>query len=138
MKRNDKRAPQILSLTEAPRCKLLGVDFSVLLPRESSEAMEVLLERYPQGHSVPVHRHKECEQFYFLLEGEAEVRVGEKLQKIKATSAVYIPRHTDHSVKNVGEGELVYLVFETYPEGYLPEERTWDSHVQTLRKIYGE
>lgn len=50
--------------------KLLGVDFSVLLQRERSECVEILLERYPKGVAFPVHQHKEFEQTYFVIEGE--------------------------------------------------------------------
>ena len=132
------KKPVITGIDDAPRCKLQGVDFTVLLPREKSEAMEVLLERYPKGLSFPVHQHKECEQFYLVLEGEAEVSVGTQLRRVGKGGVVYIPRNTDHSVSNVGEGELVYLVFETYPEGYLAEEPTWDSHITALHKYYGE
>ena len=44
---------------------------------------------------------------------------------------------TDHSVRNVGGSELVYVVVETYPDGYLPNEPTWDSHIEALTKHYG-
>jgi len=61
-----------------------------------------------------------------------------RIQRVGHGSAVYIPRNTNHSVSNVGDGDLVYVVFETYPDGYLPEEPTWDSHLQKLWKFYGE
>lgn len=133
-----KKIPHITNFQEAPQCKLQGVDFRVLLPREKSEAMEVLLEKFPKGLSFPIHQHKECEQFYVILEGRAEVNTAGKSQRVGPGSVVYIPRNTDHSVSNTGDGELVYLVFETYPDGYLPEEPTWDSHIQKLWKFYGE
>lgn len=133
-----KKIPHVTNFQEAPQCKLQGVDFRVLLPREKSEAMEVLLERFPKGLSFPVHQHKECEQFYVILEGEAEVNTAGKGQHVGPGSVIYIPRNTDHSVSNIGDGELVYLVFETYPDGYLPEEPTWDSHIQKLWRFYGE
>lgn len=133
-----KKIPHITNFQEAPQCKLQGVDFRVLLPREKSEAMEVLLEKFPKGLSFPIHQHKECEQFYVILEGRAEVNTADKAQRVGPGSVVYIPRNTDHSVSNIGDGELVYVVFETYPDGYLPEEPTWDSHIQKLWKFYGE
>ena len=133
MGKTNKKAPQITSIHEAPTTNLLGVDFTVLLPREQGEAMEVLLERYPKGASFPVHQHAECEQFYFILDGEAEVNVGEKRQRVKNGSVVYIPRNTDHSVGNIGRGELVYVVCCSYPDGYLPGERTWEDHINSPR-----
>lgn len=133
-----KKLPHTTTFQQAPRCRLQGVDFTVLLPREKSESMEVLLERYPKGLSFPVHQHKECEQFYLILEGETEVNTAGKVHRAGPGSVVYIPRNTDHSISNVGDGELVYVVFETYPDGYLPEEPTWDSHIRKLWDFYGE
>jgi quercetin dioxygenase-like cupin family protein len=132
------KKPYLTTFQEAPKCQLQGVDFTVLLPREKSEAMEVLLERYPKGLSFPVHQHKECEQFYLILEGEGEVNTAGKVKRVRYGSVVYIPRNTDHSVSNVGDGDLVYVVFESYPDRYLPEEPTWHSHIQKLWKLYGE
>ncbi len=129
---------QVISVVDAPKCKFKGVDFSVLLPREKSEALEVLLERYPKGCGFPVHQHKECEQFYFILTGEAEITLEEKPHVVAHGSSVYIPRCADHSISNIGEGELTYLVVEVYPEGYLPEEPTWESHIQALRNVCSE
>ena len=50
--------------------------------------------------------------------------------------ALRAARLTDHAVRNVGDSELVYVVVETYPEGYLPDEPTWDSHIEALQKRY--
>jgi len=95
------------------------------------------LERFPKGLAFPIHQHKECEQTYLVLEGEGEITVAGQVQKIVKDDVVYIPRLTDHCVKNVGDGELVYVVIETYPDGYLPNEPTWDSHIAALNKLYG-
>ena len=135
---NTRKKLVITAIDEAPRCKLQGVDFAVLLHRERTEAMEVLLERYPKGLIFPVYQHKECEQFYLFLEGEAQVTAGDQSRRVGKGAVVYIPRNTNHRVSNVGDGELVYVVFETYPDGYLPEEPTWDSHIQALYKFFGE
>jgi quercetin dioxygenase-like cupin family protein len=114
----------------------LGVQYSVLLPRERSECVEILLERFPVGLEFPIHQHKECEQTYLFLEGEGEVTVAGKLYLVNKGAVVYIPRLTDHAVKNVGDSELVYVVVESYPEGYLSNEPTWDSHIAALESRY--
>ena len=133
----EKKAPRLSTVGKSQLTRFLGVDFSVLLPRECSECVEILLERYPKGLAFPIHRHKECEQTYFVLEGEAEVTLDGKAHRVCEGGVVYIPRLTDHAVRNAGDSELVYLVVETYPEGYLPNEPTWDSHIDVLKKHYG-
>ena len=137
MSGNAKRTPLVSTVEKSQLTKFLGVDFSVLLPRERSECVEILLERYPKGLAFPVHQHKECEQTYFVLEGEAEVTLSGQVHGLRKGGVVYIPRLTDHAVRNTGDSDLVYIVVETYPDGYLPNEPTWDSHIAVLEKHYG-
>jgi mannose-6-phosphate isomerase-like protein (cupin superfamily) len=132
----NNKSPMISTIDESQVTNFLGVKFSVLLPRERSECVEILLERYPIGLEFPVHHHKECEQTYLFLEGEGEVSVGGEVRRMGKGGVVYIPRLTDHSVRNVGNSELVYIVVETYPDGYLASEPTWDSHIEALTKHY--
>ncbi len=134
----DKRKPLLGSFDEGINSDLVGVNYTVLLPRERTESVEILLQRTPVGRSIPVHQHKECEQTYLVLEGEAEVQVGDLAGTVRKGSVVYIPRLTDHSVRNTGDRELVYIVVENYPDGYLPDEPHWDDHLQDLIRHYGE
>ncbi len=136
-KEQPKKKAIISTIEKSQVTNLLGVEYSVLLPRERSECVEILLERFPKDLAFPVHQHKECEQTYLVLEGTGEVTVGSEVHRIEKGGVVYIPRLTDHCVRNVGDSELVYVVVETYPDGYLPNEPTWDSHVEALVKHYG-
>jgi len=130
------KSPMVSSIDQSKVTPFLGVDYSVLLPRERSECVEILLERFPKGLAFPIHQHKECEQTYLFLEGEGEVTLGSEIHRLKKGGVVYIPRLTDHAVRNIGDSELVYVVVETYPDGYLPGEPTWDSHIEALQKRY--
>ena len=137
MSGNAKKTPLVSTVEKSQLTKFLGVDFSVLLPRERGECVEILLERYPKGLAFPVHQHKECEQTYLVLEGEAEVTLRGQVHELRKGGVVYIPRLTDHAVRNTGDSDLIYIVVETYPDGYLPNEPTWDSHIAVLEKHYG-
>jgi quercetin dioxygenase-like cupin family protein len=137
MSQGKKKDPVISNTEESQVTNFLGVKYSVLLPREKSECVEILLQRFPKGLSFPIHQHKECEQTYIVLEGEGEVTVADQIKKIVKDDVVYIPRLTDHRVRNVGDGDFVYLTIETYPDGYLPNEPTWDAHIAVLNKHYG-
>ena len=128
----NKYKAEVIDPEDIQHTMYLDVDFGVLLHREKSEALEVLLERFPPGMKFRVHQHKECIQFYYLLEGKAKISLGTKDHTVGPGQAVYIPRFTDHGIENVGDGELVYLNVEVYPDGYLPDEPTWDSHIEAL------
>ena len=44
-----KRQPLISTAENSQVTHLLGVKYSVLLPREKSECVEILLQRFPKG-----------------------------------------------------------------------------------------
>jgi mannose-6-phosphate isomerase-like protein (cupin superfamily) len=55
----------------------------------------------PEGGQVPWH-NQEQEEVYFLLEGEAEMCLGEERRILKAGQAVFIPPKVFHQMTNVG------------------------------------
>ena len=69
----ERKTPMVSSTEASQIMNFLGVEYSVLLPRERSECVEILLERFPKGLAFPIHQHKECEQTYLFLEGQGEV-----------------------------------------------------------------
>ena len=107
-----KYKPEVISPEDMQHTMYLGVDFGVIL-----------------------HRDKECIQFYYILEGKAKVTLEGKDHTVGPGQSVYIPRFTNHGIENVGDGELVYLNTEVYPDGYLPDEPTWDSHIAALETL---
>ena len=57
----------------------------------------------PQGGQVPWHNHEQ-EEVYVILEGSAELCVGEESGLISAGQAVYIPPGTYHQLTNLATG----------------------------------
>ena len=90
MSQGKKKDPVISNTEESQVTNFLGVKYSVLLPREKSECVEILLERFPKGLAFPIHQHKECEQTYLVLEGEGEVTVAGRVQKIVKDDAMKV------------------------------------------------
>ena len=126
-----KKEPMISTVAQSQVTNFLGVAYSVLLPRERSECVEILLERFPKGLAFPVHQHKECEQTYLVLEGEAEVTVADEVRRVVKEGVVYIPRLTDHCVRNVG-----ILSWFTWWSRPIPTDtwRTSQHGTRTLRR----
>jgi quercetin dioxygenase-like cupin family protein len=56
----------------------------------------------PNGGQVPWHNHEQ-EEVYFLLEGIAEICLGEERQTLEAGQAVHIPSHVFHQLTNIGD-----------------------------------
>ena len=79
------------------------------------------------GGSIPTHAHAN-EEVYVILSGRGEMRVGDEVELVSATTAIYIPSDVPHSLVNTGEDELV--VMWMYAPGGLvdhwAEERSGD------------
>ncbi len=56
----------------------------------------------PRGGQVPWHNHEQ-EEVYVILEGSAELCVGEERGMITAGQAVYIPSGTYHQLTNLAD-----------------------------------
>jgi mannose-6-phosphate isomerase-like protein (cupin superfamily) len=63
----------------------------------------------PNGGQVPWH-NQEQEEIYFLIEGTAEMCLGEERTVLYSGQAVYIPSGVFHQLTNIGDAEcrMVY------------------------------
>lgn len=71
---------------------------SVVAPREATHAP---------------HQHVE-DEFFFVLEGEAEFYLDGKTRIAGAYSSFYCPSNSEHGIRNVGDTVLKYLVIKKY------------------------
>jgi mannose-6-phosphate isomerase-like protein (cupin superfamily) len=55
----------------------------------------------PNGGQVPWH-NQEQEEIYFIIEGTAEMCLGEERQTVSTGQAVYIPSRVFHQLTNIG------------------------------------
>ena len=64
----------------------------------------------PRGGQVPWH-NQEQDEVYFLVEGTAEMCLGEERQTLRAGEAVQIPSGVFHQLTNVGEepAKMIYV-----------------------------
>jgi mannose-6-phosphate isomerase-like protein (cupin superfamily) len=56
----------------------------------------------PNGGQVPWH-NQEQEEIYFIVEGTAEMCLGEERTVVRSGQAVYIPSGVFHQLTNIGE-----------------------------------
>lgn len=55
---------------------------------------------FAPGESNRKHLHESADEFYFVLEGEAQVGIGDLEAELRPGHAVFIPKNTPHWVKN--------------------------------------
>jgi quercetin dioxygenase-like cupin family protein len=77
-----------------------------LLRRES---LKIGLISVRPNEALPVHSHPKEEQFYYVLEGEGVLRLGENEHPLRPGLAVSIPPGIAHGVRNTGPRALRFL-----------------------------
>jgi len=65
----------------------------------------------PKGKSSNLHYHKVTEETYFILKGEAEMKVNGKEFKLIPGQACYLAPGEIHQVYNKSDADLVFLAF---------------------------
>jgi unsaturated chondroitin disaccharide hydrolase len=67
----------------------------------------------PHGATHEAHRHAE-EEFFFVLEGTAEVTLNGATAIVRPYASLYCPPNAEHGIRNAGDSELKYLVIKKY------------------------
>jgi mannose-6-phosphate isomerase-like protein (cupin superfamily) len=71
-------------------------------------AMHVSVIQPGQAAHEP-HAH-EGEEIVFVLEGTAEIRMGDETQQVGANTAVFCPPHVLHGIRNAGATPIRYMI----------------------------
>lgn len=83
----------------------------------------------------PFHLHTVEDEWFYVLEGEYIVKVGEQLHHLKAGDSVLGPRNVPHAFAFVGESTGRFLI--TYaPAGRM--EEFFDSQDRAGGRVYGQ
>ena len=79
---------------------------------ESDGAMFALDCLVGQGGGPPPHRHLAEDELFFIYEGSIELNAAGKTYVVSAGEAIFVPKGTTHSYRNVGEGNaLMYTIY---------------------------
>jgi mannose-6-phosphate isomerase-like protein (cupin superfamily) len=113
----------VKQFSEGEPFRCAGNDFVMLLPREATNACEVVLQMVRPGATTPSNVHQTFMQVYLIWSGEAEIFIGSESRRVKAPAVAYIPPRTEHWVINLSQDrELHYLYMSVWPDGIPPQE----------------
>ena len=73
------------------------------------ESLLAGLNCFEPGQEHAAHTHAGQDKLYVVLEGEAEIVVGEETQIVSAGGGAFAPSGVVHSVRNSGSTRLVVL-----------------------------
>jgi mannose-6-phosphate isomerase-like protein (cupin superfamily) len=65
---------------------------------------------YKQGAASPLHLHKNCEHFYFIIDGQATVESDEGVRPVGPGDMIFIPAEEKHRLS--AKTPLFYFEFQ--------------------------
>ena len=95
--------PRITRAEDAERIRPFGIDMKVMVAAaETDGTCSVLIAELQPGDGPPPHLHRDHDEYFFVLESTISLVVDGKTSIVAPGSAVFVPRGTTHSFKNVG------------------------------------
>ena len=77
------------------------------------------------GSEQAVHAHEGREQVYVIVQGRGAMRVGDEVEEVGPGTAILVPPGTSHSIRNVGEGKLIYVSSTSPPFAMQEGNTSW-------------
>jgi len=109
-----------------PVDKAVKTEIEWLIDRhDGAPNFELRKFRIRPGGRIPKHYHPDIEHEQYVLAGDYEVGIGEKVYRLKAGDSLYIPAGTVHWYSNEGKEDAEFLCIvpkkEKYDAVYLDE-----------------
>ena len=104
--------------SEVHEQKLPGRYLRWLISKDQGNAkhLSVCMIRVPQGKRVkPAHAHPNGEEAIYVIKGNGQVWIDEKLDDIREGSIVLFPQGSIHMLRNTGMEEMKVICFFAPP-----------------------
>jgi quercetin dioxygenase-like cupin family protein len=113
-------------VTAKPVDKALKTEIAWLIDRnDGAPNFELRKFTIKPGGSIPKHYHPEIEHEQYVLAGNYDVGIGEKVHRVKEGDSLFIPAKTIHWYENTGKKNAEFLCIvpktERYEAVYLEE-----------------
>lgn len=110
---------EMISVTDAERnpSSVSGTPHVDLVSELGCEQMRPKVWFLSPGDEMSFHRQAEQEEFYYVLDGPARIKIGadEEIHDVSTGTAIRIPPETPRQVLNDTDGEHVWLVIGAPP-----------------------
>lgn len=78
-----------------------GIHTWKVTPDETNGAFYLFEDVMTEGKVTPLHTHPEADELVYILEGEIQVRVGNREERIGAGGMSFVPRGIAHALRVV-------------------------------------
>jgi quercetin dioxygenase-like cupin family protein len=117
-----------------------GADVEILATRERTQGVVgIFIEVAPQS-GPPAHIHRGEDEFFYVLKGQFQFKLGDQLVEAAAGSFIFLPRDHVHTFQNIGAENGLLLVGVTLGGGehsFVEGEGVDMETQQALFKNYG-
>lgn len=80
-----------------------GVEVSILVSGEESARASMIVGALAPGLTgPPPHLHRGFDELYLVLEGELELRIGDRLARLGPGDSAHVPAGTVHTFRSIG------------------------------------
>ena len=73
------------------------------------ESLLAGLNCFEAGQEHALHSHQGQDKLYFVVEGNGEVRIGDRTENLTAGDAAFAPSGVPHAIHNTGPGRLIVM-----------------------------
>ena len=77
---------------------------------QTNGALGLFRQTIPAQSGPPAHIHRDADEFFYVISGDFDFRLGDRIVNAPAGSVVFIPKGTVHTFKNKGTEPAVLLV----------------------------
>jgi quercetin dioxygenase-like cupin family protein len=96
---------------EGERTWIVGDTMTFMATGESTGGSLLLLENLTApGGGPPPHIHTREDEFFYVLDGSFEIRIGDEVHALDRGGFAYVPRGTVHNFRNTAESASRILV----------------------------
>jgi len=94
-----------INVSTAPAYWFAGGLWTLLADGAATDGSYCLFEQLmPKGPAAPPHMHRDMDEVFYMLNGEAEFLVGDRRETARKGALVFIPRGTVHGFRVVSDG----------------------------------
>lgn len=101
--------------------KFLEATFQVKVSGKDNEGRCVVFDTIrPEKVGPPLHLHVDCDEWFFVREGEFKFRAGDETMHLKAGDSLFVPRSMPHAFVKTSGG-VARLIVMHQPAGTMEE-----------------
>ena len=125
----------IQTLTSSPRNERGDGQVSHLLLAKGQFGSQHLCITWVEcqpGSQQARHRHMTQEQVYVVVRGRGQMLLGDEDLEVGEGAMVFVPPGTEHAIRNISSGLLVYVSATSPPFAALVTGQTWQPRDLTV------